>query len=81
MKNLKKMQAVLMLAGSGLLATGCLVGETTHGLYLDPDGGVTWTVRQQDVRSNSEERRAEEEESFLANVRAGRHAVRGRISL
>ena len=69
------MKAMLMLVGAGLLATGCLVDETTHGFYLHPDGGVTWTVRQEDVRSNSEERRTEEEETFLANVRVERHAV------
>ncbi len=73
--NLKKMKVMLMLVGSGLLATGCLVDETTHGLYLHPDGSVTWTVRQQDVRSDSKERRVEEEEQFLANVRVERHAV------
>lgn len=73
--NVNRMKAMLMLVGSGLLATGCLVDETTHGLYLQPDGGVSWTVRQQDVRSDSKERRTEEEERFLANVRAERHAV------
>ena len=75
MKIMKRTKAMLMLVGSGLLATGCLVDETTHGLYLHPDGGVTWTVRQEDVRSDSEERPTEEEHAFLANVRAQRHAV------
>lgn len=74
-KRKKKMQAMSMLVGAGLLVTGCLVDETTHGLFLEPDGSVTWTVRQQDIRSDSEERRAAEEESFLAEVRAERHAV------
>ncbi len=72
---MNRTKTILMFVGAGLLATGCLVDETTHGLYLHPDGGVTWTVRQEDVRSDSEERRTAEEETFLANVRVERHAV------
>jgi hypothetical protein len=39
----------LLLAPS----SGCLLQEVTHTLLLEPDGTVTWTVYQKDVRSDA----------------------------
>jgi hypothetical protein len=60
-----------------LVAGGCLIEETDTNLYLDPDGGLTITHLQQNVRSDekSPEARALEEEAFLGRVQAGGHDV------
>jgi len=73
-----KRRLSLVLA-AGLLA-GCLVGETTHTIYLSPDGSVVWTVLERDVRSDdgSPESREQEEGRYVVAVRAGEHdAARG----
>ncbi len=59
------------------LSAACLVRETRHVLYLDPEGGVTWTVMETGVRSNAQtpaERDGEEME-YLGQVRAGGHDI------
>jgi len=59
------------------LTAGCLLKETTHTLYLDPDGSVTWVVLERDIRSDEEDidRGRAEEHDFLDLVRAGRNEV------
>jgi hypothetical protein len=71
-----KLVAVAML---GLLAlmSGCLVKDTTHTLYLEPDGRVDWTVLETDVHANGDDAAAvaAEEAGFLADVQAGEGGV------
>jgi hypothetical protein len=75
MKN-KLMIAVVTLALT-LLAAGCLVGEVTHTLYLDPDGTITWSVLERDIRSDCADRaeRRQEEESYISAAWSGSHPV------
>ena len=57
------------------LTTACLVKTTTHRLYLSPQGALTWSVLEQDVRSSESNlsNRAAEEHAFLDGVASGRH--------
>ena len=61
--------AVALMAAVG--ATGCLVKETTHRLYLSPSGAVAWTVLEESVRSIEDDpaRRWSEEQDWLARSR------------
>jgi hypothetical protein len=54
---------------------GCLQKETTHTLYLEPGGAVTWTALEQDVRSDKDDpaSRLAEENDYLSAVSAGTH--------
>lgn len=56
-----------------VLLSGCLLEESRHTLYIDPDGGVTWRVIRDLVRSDCDgpEKRADEEAEFVAGVDAG----------
>jgi hypothetical protein len=57
------------------LTTACLVKTTTHRLYLSPQGALTWSVLEQDVRSSESNlaNRAAEEHAFLDGVASGTH--------
>lgn len=72
---MKKM--LLVSSALTLVMTGCLVKETTHTLYLDPNGEVTWMVLERDVRSDKEKRapRDEEEREYLDAFARGEHGV------
>ena len=58
-------------------AAGCLAADTSHVLYLRPDGAVTWAVLERDVRSRDDDPlvRAREESEFLAAAGAARHPI------
>ena len=60
-----------------LLMSGCLVGETTHTLYLDPLGGLTWSVLERNIRSDLDDpaERVAEEEGYIHSAWDGRHGV------
>jgi hypothetical protein len=62
---------------SVLTLGGCLQKETTHTLYLEPGGAVTWIASEKDVRSDERNpaARLEEESDYLASVTAGMHAT------
>jgi len=66
-----------MVALAALGTAGCLDSETTHRLYLSPDGEVTWVVLERDVFSTEREApdRLAEEQEFLASARIGMHPV------
>ena len=69
------MKKILVLPLVCLLAAGCIVKKTSHTVYLEADGSVTWTVLETQVRSVEEkpaERRAQELE-FLDGVASGDH--------
>jgi hypothetical protein len=71
---MRKVIAAVSLS-SVLTLGGCLQKETTHTAYLEPGGAVTWTVSEQDVRSDerNEAARVKEENDYLASVSAGVH--------
>ncbi|MCP3981950.1 MAG: hypothetical protein GY716_21820 [bacterium] len=56
---------------------GCLRKETTHTLYLDPDGSLHWSVLERDVRSDEKDLadRIAEEQEWLQAASAGAHPV------
>lgn len=58
---------------AAVLALGCLIKEEIHTLYLTPEGSVTWTVLEKDVRSNSDDPGVarKEEEEFLEQSWSG----------
>ena len=61
----------ILIAGALALATaGCIVKETHHTLYLEPDGSLTWTVVEERVRSDADtaEKRDREEAQYLAQI-------------
>ena len=68
--------AVVALAAA-VGATGCLVKETTHRLYLSPSGVVAWAVLEESVRSTETEpaKRMREEQEWLAAIAADTHPV------
>ena len=67
-----------LIGMTGLLAAtlslgACLYKETTHTLYLSPDGAVTWRTLEDMVRSDATEPgdRDADESGFLAPATAG----------
>lgn len=60
-----------------LTLSGCLFIDTSHTLYLDQDGALSWLVVQKDVHSREAEPqvRATEEKEFVDAVRSGKGAV------
>jgi hypothetical protein len=56
---------------------GCLTHEVRHTLYLDANGGLTWSALHEEVRSDDEDpaRRDAEEHEWLAGVRRNGHAT------
>ena len=65
------------LASVVLLATGCLTKDVIQTIYLEPDGSVTWSVIEKEVRSDGKrlEDRLREEGRFITDAAAERHPV------
>lgn len=63
--------ALLILAATAL--TGCLHRDVDHRLYLEPDGALTWTVFERDVRAleGDPAERTAAEETFRQAAAAG----------
>ncbi|HVS16480.1 MAG TPA: hypothetical protein VMV46_21400 [Thermoanaerobaculia bacterium] len=62
---------VAALAAATLATLGCMVGEVTHTVYLEPDGSMTWIVEESWMRSAEDDpraRRSEESEWLAARV-------------
>jgi len=59
------------------MTAGCLVKDTTQTWYLRPDGSVTWTVVESNVRSDARAAadRASEETTYWASVKSETHEV------
>ena len=59
------------------LCASCLENDTRHDLYVDPEGGVVWTVTEREVRSTaaSPEDRRREERDYLDAARGDAHPV------
>ena len=70
-------KSILGLSAALALVGGCVRKETTHTLYLRPDGAVTWITLEKYIRSDEEDpqERRDEDEAFLAGVRSGEHKL------
>lgn len=71
---MRKILGIMVLAAA---AAGCLQKETTHTLYLSPDGKVTWMAVEADVHSDETDpaRRLAEEQKYLVEAAGDIHAV------
>jgi hypothetical protein len=65
--------AIAALATTG----GCLQKETSHTLYLSPDGAVSWAVSESNVYSDEEQAgpRIREEQEYAGAVLLGTHGA------
>ncbi len=74
----------LLTTGAILLTAGCLQKDTTHTVYLAPDGSASWQVSEVNVHSDANEvdKRVGEEQQFIGAALLGTHgAARGLASL
>jgi hypothetical protein len=60
-----------------VMAGGCLQKETSHTLYLSPDGAVAWVAAETGVYSDESDigKRWSEEQEYLAPVLVGAHGT------
>ncbi|TAK16777.1 MAG: hypothetical protein EPO35_04615 [Acidobacteria bacterium] len=58
-----------------MLASACIKEENTVTLYLDPNGQVTWSIFEKNVRSDEKDRdqRQTEEQAFIVAARVHQH--------
>ena len=73
-----------LTSGAILLTAGCLQKETTHTVYLAPDGSASWYVSEVNVHSDANEiaKRATEEQQYIGPALLGTHgAARGLAAL
>jgi len=58
-----------------VLASACIQEENTVTLFLDPNGQVTWSILEKNVRSDSKSRdeRQTEESQFIVAARVHQH--------
>jgi hypothetical protein len=68
---------IVAVAGMAVSAAGCLQKETTHTLYLSPDGAFVWTALEKDVHSDETkpDARRKEEADYLTAASLGTHGV------
>jgi hypothetical protein len=61
----------------GLASAGCLQKDTTHTLYLSPDGSVRWIVDESGVHSDESDagQRLAEEQAYIGPALTGAHRV------
>ena len=73
MKKMQGLAIVLALTGT----TACLQKETTHTLYLAPDGSLTWTASEAHVYSDESDpgKQAAEEQAYIGPALLGTHRV------
>ena len=62
---------------AAVLNAGCLQKDTSHTLYVAPDGSVSWVTSEAGVRSNENElgKRLPEEQSYIGAALLGMHGV------
>jgi hypothetical protein len=72
---MKRFALVLGVLTAVLPASACLKIDTSHTLYLSPDGAVSWMVRQGDVHSDEQDpaKRSEEEAGFVREIQESRN--------
>ncbi len=63
--------------GMAVVAAGCLQKETSHTLYISPEGSVAWVAVEANVHSDESDpgRRATEEQSYIGPALLGSHRV------
>jgi len=73
---LKRLIIGALVAASSLSA-GCLQKETSHTLYLAPDGSVEWIATEGNVRSDEAEagKRLIEEQGYIGPALLGTHGM------
>jgi len=74
MSKIRRLAIVLVLSAA---TTGCLQKETTHTLYLGPDGTLTWLATEADVHSDEADagKRAAEDQAYIGPALLGTHRV------
>jgi hypothetical protein len=72
---LKRLTIAALVVASA--AAGCLQKETSHTLYLAPDGSVEWVVAEGNVHSDEAEpgKRLMEERAYIGPALLGTHGV------
>ena len=65
--------AMILGVPAALLLGGCMIGEKTHTLYLEPDGAVLWSVLETHMRSDEGDR--DEESQYIDAVWGQYHPV------
>jgi hypothetical protein len=71
-----------LVVAAGLAMAGCLQKETSHTLYVSPDGAVAWTVGEANVRSDEsdETKRHIEEREYVSAALLGTHGAARALS-
>jgi hypothetical protein len=66
-----------LIAAVLTMTSACLQRDTTHTLFLAPDGGVAWMVTEAEVYSDETDagKRTAEEQSYLGPALIGDHTV------
>ncbi|MBN2433515.1 MAG: hypothetical protein JXQ27_18750 [Acidobacteria bacterium] len=65
---------LILLLGIVSLAAGCMVKDTRHTLYLEPDGAVTWTILETDVHwAGAAEEQSAAEEAYVVDFYCAEH--------
>ena len=72
-----KTRGFALVCGLAVATSGCLQKETTHTLYLGPDGGLTWVAAESNVYSDEADpgKRAAEDQSYIGPALLGAHPV------
>ena len=72
-----KTRGFALVFGLAFATSGCLQKETTHTLYLGPDGGLTWVAAEANVHSDEADpgKRAAEDQSYIGPALLGAHPV------
>ena len=72
-----KRLGMTVISGALLLTAGCLQKETSHTLYLAPDGSVAWVASEGNVYSDETDpgKRIEEEQRYIGPALLGAHGV------
>ena len=72
-----KRLGMTVLSGALLMTAGCLQKETSHTLYLAPDGSATWVTSETNVHSDETEpgKRIAEEQRYIGPALLGTHEV------
>jgi hypothetical protein len=65
----------LLVGALALVAAGCLQKDTTHSIYLSPDGTAKWVATEQAVASDEQEAAARlaEEQRYITAAAVGSH--------
>jgi hypothetical protein len=68
---------ISVVIGVLVLVGGCIQKETSHTVYLSPDGAVSWVVSEVNVKSDQAEpgKRLAEEEDYIGPALLGSHGV------